>query len=108
MQDDETQVRRGDTPEAERHFETPRLVREIHPESRQPPAQSEAARPSPSSSVEPPPPPSKVDPSTGERPQPSELTATFQRRWEEVQAVFVARGSRGARRIGGHPQPAAR
>ncbi len=104
MPEDPPHPRRTATPDAERHFEMPRLVREITPGSGPPAAEGGADESSSSSSS---PEGAVAIPSdgqawTGERPLTSELSAAFQRRWETVQTVFVAGGGRG-RRIGRGP-----
>jgi hypothetical protein len=50
--DDQTQPLPSASQESNRHFELPRVVREVTSESRQPPADAEAADSSPSPSAE--------------------------------------------------------
>jgi hypothetical protein len=95
MQDDESHVRRADRPGTDRQFEAP-LVHEVRPGAHAPPTGSGAADPLSSPAQDPAALAAEAETGVGQGAARSELSA-FQRRWEEVQTLFVAR-SRRARR----------
>lgn len=94
MKDDQADPTPGASPHRGRYFALPR-VRELRPDSVQPPADAEAeaedrAPPSFPGEEEP---RSKDDAAT-EASRPTERRDTFQRRWEQVQARFVDQAAR--------------
>lgn len=106
MQDDQTEAPSSVGQEGDRHFELPR-VREVRPGSCQLPADSEtadAAR-SPSAGTEAA--RTKAQTATSEPPLADELGGAFQRRWEQVQILFLdqaARSGRVRKQIGRQPR----
>jgi hypothetical protein len=93
MHDDEKPVRGGNRPEQDRHFEMPSVVREVHPDEREEPAPP--APPVPPIPPAPPSAPAKAGEHDGDGPPaPSELSARFARRWDQVQTAFVSFGAR--------------
>jgi hypothetical protein len=110
VQDDDTQPRRSASSEGDHQFELPHSVREVRPEPGHPPAQAAAGSTSPAPLAEPPlaepplaeptpaeepAPAAELEAGGGERPLASEMSAAFQRRWEDVQTLFLARSGRG-------------
>jgi hypothetical protein len=109
VQDDQTEAPSSVGQAGDRQFELPR-VREVRRDSCQMPVDPEtadAAR-SPSAGTEAA--GAKPQPVTSEPLLPDELGGAFQRRWEQVQILFVdqaARSGRVRKRIGHQPQVAA-
>jgi hypothetical protein len=89
---EEPAVRNEETPvpddetRKDRHFEIPE-VHELRPDEPPPGTPS--------------PPSSEAHPDDDEPRPPAEMSATFQRRWERVQSVFVAAARRGPRELAG-------
>lgn len=102
MQDDQRQTPSDAHQESGRHFELPRAVREVGPDSVRVPADAEAAGSSPSTVAGTEAPWSKPETASSEPEPDGELSDTFARRWDQVQTRFVdqvARASRGRRRM---------
>lgn len=102
MQDDQRQAPLDARQKSGRHFELPRAVREVGPDSGRVPDDAETAGSSASTLAGTEGPWSKPE-TASSGPEPNgELSDTFARRWEQVQTRFVdqvVRGSRGRRRM---------